>query len=87
MDCNMDQRGGGRERLDLRRVCARGRAPRSSEQPQPKEDKLIHNEQGEESALDKPILATRPKATLNIEAAGVSTHDQAQQSRGYNNNP
>ena len=74
MDCNMDQRGGGRERLDLRRVCARGAGPRSPEQPQPKEDKPIHNEPGEKSALDRPILATHLKASLNIEAAGVNPH-------------
>ena len=47
-----------------------GRVPRKSEQPQPKEENPTHNAPGEGSALDKPILATRPKATLNIEAAG-----------------
>ena len=73
MDCNMDQRGGGRERLDLRRVCARGVGPRSPERPLPKEDKPTHTAPGEGSALDKPIKATHPKASLNFEVAGVNT--------------
>ena len=47
-------------------TCVEGRSPRSPEQPQPKEDKPTHNEPGEGSALDKPIIATHPKASLNI---------------------